>query len=327
MSKRLHPAGIAIAAVDGLRGLLFPIVVATLLSRGGGGSGLVFGLLGVGAAIVIGWWRWNTTLYTVDESAIRLKTGLLQTKERTIPIDRLQSVDASQGPLQKLFGVQQLKLQAAGSGDDSEIDLNALDAGQVAELRAALARAPSVAGLADEPAGPTRRLGMRALVIAGFTSAQFGFLIPVAAGAAQSFNDVADPLFGRLRDDGAPHSAGPFVLAAAVVILAAWLVAFAGTLVAFGGFSIERRGDRLLIRRGLLVRRESTLPVARVQGVRLVDGLLRQPLGLTQVRVETSGYADERARWPTSPAVRRLAQLRSRASVPARTPILVPAAM
>src|SRR5688572_32758117 len=46
-------------------------------------------------------------------------TGLLESKVRTIPLDRLQSVDASQGPVQRLFGVQQLRLQAAGTGKEA----------------------------------------------------------------------------------------------------------------------------------------------------------------------------------------------------------------
>jgi putative membrane protein len=79
------------------------------------------------------------------------------------------------------------------------------------------------------------------------------------------------------------------------VLAAAWLVAFAGTLIGFGGFSIARQGDRLRIERGYVIRRAASVPVARIQAVRLVDGLLRQPLGLTQLRVETAGYADERA--------------------------------
>jgi putative membrane protein len=298
MSKRLHRAGIAIAAVSDLRGLLVPLLVAAFLSGGvdrAAQRAVMFGGIGLVLAVLVAWWRWRNTWYDVKDGAVRFQTGLLQTRLKTIPLDRLQSVDASQGPLQRLFGVQQLRLQAAGSGKESEIVLNALDARQVAELRAALARAPAAAEPLEEPAGRRRRLGMGALLVAGITSAQFGFLIPVAAAGAQSFDNIADPLFGRLRDNGPPHSVGPFLVAAAAVVAAAWLVAFAGTLVAFSGFSIERRGDRLLIARGLIVRRESSLPVARVQGVRLVDGLLRQPLGLTQVRVETAGYADERA--------------------------------
>jgi putative membrane protein len=285
--QRLHPAGIAIGAASGLRGLLLPVLAAVVLSRGSGG-GLMVGLLGLGVAVALGVWRWTNTTYAIDAGAIRFRTGLLDIKERTIPIDRLQSVDASQGPLQKLFGVQQLKLQAAGSGEESEIVLNALGAGQVEELLALFGRP-------DEARGPERRLSARALALAGLTSAQFGFLIPVLAAGAQSFDDIADPLFGRQRGDAPPHAVGPFLIAAAAVIFAAWIVAFTSTVIAFAGFTVERRGDRLVVQRGLLVRRESSLPVARVQAVRLVDGLLRQPLGLTQLRVETAGYSDEHA--------------------------------
>ena len=66
-----------------------------------------------------------------------------------------------------------------------------------------------------------------------------------------------------------------------------------GSLVAFAGFTVTRDGDRLRIRRGLLQRREAAVPVRRVHGVRVVEGLLRRPFGLATLRVEVAGYAAE----------------------------------
>ena len=57
------------------------------------------------------------------------------------------------------------------------------------------------------------------------------------------------------------------------------------------GFTLERDGGRLRIARGLLQRREAIVPVRRVQAVRVVEGLLREPFGLASLRVEVAGYA------------------------------------
>jgi putative membrane protein len=63
----------------------------------------------------------------------------------------------------------------------------------------------------------------------------------------------------------------------------------------------------LRIRRGLVQRREATIPVARVHAVRVVEGVLRQPLGLALVRVESAGYAEEAAAAQTLfPLLRRV---------------------
>ena len=56
-----------------------------------------------------------------------------------------------------------------------------------------------------------------------------------------------------------------------------------------------RDGERLRIRRGLLQRRTATLPLSRVHAVDVVEGVLRRPFGLASVRIQTAGYAKERA--------------------------------
>jgi putative membrane protein len=304
--RKLARAGIAVGAAQDLRQALVPLLVILVVSGGAidsAGEAIarfgLYGVLGLGLAIGMGYWRWVTTWWSIGDGAVRLRTGLLESKVRTIPLDRLQSVDASQGPVQRLFGVQQLKLQAAGTGKEAEILLLALDATQVAEIRAALSAtdAPDEAESLDEPApaGPEWRLRPGMLLAAGITSAQFGFLIPIAAAAGQAVDDISEPLIGHFREDGGAPAATEIALAILAIVTAAWLIAFAGTVIAFTGHRVERRRDRLIVMRGLFVRREASLPVARVQGVRLVDGLLRQPFGLTQIRVETAGYADERA--------------------------------
>jgi putative membrane protein len=299
--RRLHPAGIVVAGLEDLRGVLVPALVVAVVS--GGLDSLAsavmrvggFALIGAVVAAVSGYIRWANTWYSVADGGVRLRSGILEHRERTIPLDRLQSVDESQGPVQRLLGVRQVRLQAAGGREGAEIKLGALSSDDVEALRAAVAGAAPAAVTAPEPSGPARRLPLPMLLLAGVTSAQLGFLIPVAAAASQAVDEVAEPLVGWVTEGGTTHSAATVLVAAAVVIGAAWLVAFLATVIAFAGFSIERRGDRLRVTRGLFVRRESTIPVDRIQGVLVVDGIVRQPLRMTQLRVETAGYSDERA--------------------------------
>ena len=68
-----------------------------------------------------------------------------------------------------------------------------------------------------------------------------------------------------------------------------------GSVVAFSGFTVTREGDRLRIRRGLLARREATVPVERVRAVEVVEGALRLPFGLAALRMEVIGHAKEAA--------------------------------
>jgi putative membrane protein len=54
-------------------------------------------------------------------------------------------------------------------------------------------------------------------------------------------------------------------------------------------FTLARVGGDLVVRRGLLERREAVLPIARLQVVRLEESLLRRWLGLASIRMQSAG--------------------------------------
>jgi putative membrane protein len=307
--RRLHPAGIAVLAVGALRGAAFPGLIAFVATVGGGldltalARGAAFAVLGIGLSALAGYVTWRTVSYTISDGAVVARRGVLAKRETVVPLDRIQAVDTVQGPLQRLFGVTAVHLQAAGGGREGEIVLEALGPEAVAELRAVVARSAGAAPGAGEAPAPApdavRTLDRRGLALAAVTSGQLGVILPVLAGATQLLDDVAggDPvgLAERLGITGARPSAAGIAAAGAALLLLAWALSIAGAVVAFAGFRVTRDGDRLLIRRGLLARREASVPLARVQAVTLVEGLLRQPFGLGTLRVEVAGYATEAA--------------------------------
>jgi putative membrane protein len=69
-----------------------------------------------------------------------------------------------------------------------------------------------------------------------------------------------------------------------------WLgLAAASSIVTDYGFTLARVGDELVVRRGLLERREAVLPLARLQVVRIEESLLRRALGLASIRIQSAG--------------------------------------
>lgn len=112
----------------------------------------------------------------------------------------------------------------------------------------------------------------------------------VAIGSQFFDNLVSERLFDRIYESVAPGSILALVLIALAVGLFAWLLAIGGTILSYAGFSLSREGDFLYIKRGLLEKREATIPLARIQAVRIVEGVLRQPFGLALLRVESAGY-------------------------------------
>jgi putative membrane protein len=277
--------------------------IALLASRGL--SMQTFALILFGAlvaAALAGLWgflSWRATTFEVSGGAFRLRWGVLQKNERTIPLEHVQSVDTVQGIIQRLFGVVEVRIETAGGGaSEPDATLPALDRADAEALRREVEGSGREPVRAEEAVGPTvlRRLPTRELLIAGATSGQIGIAFSLIAVFSQLFDDFgnffSEELVRRTFEKVAPNSIVVVLLLVLAFGVLAWLLAIGGTVLAHAGFTLSRDGDFLYIKRGLLERREATIPLARIQAVRIVEGALRQPFGLASLRVESAGYGE-----------------------------------
>lgn len=286
--------------------------VAVLVNQGVSLRVLLFLVLGavvlvVGSA-VWGVLSWRATTYSVAEGTFRLKRGVVQKSERSLPLERVQSVSTVQGIVQRVFGVVEVKVETAGGGGEPEISLPALSRPAVETLREELTQrrttdspdpeTPEGEEAREEAAEPevVRRLGARALLVAGLTSGRIGVALSVVAVVSQVFdNFLPERLARRTLEYLAPGSVAVAVLFVLAIGLIAWGLAVLGTVLAHAGFTLSRSADGryLRIQRGLLERHEATVPLSRIQAIRVIDGVLRQPFGLAEVRVESAGFGNE----------------------------------
>src|SRR5918995_7276168 len=300
--RHLHPVAMLIGAIGTLRrwisGLVLPGIVL-LMSQGFSLRTVVLllvGLLVVGAlAALWGFLSWRATTYAVTGNSFRLRQGVFQKSERTIPLDHVQSVDTVQGIIQRLFGVVEVRIETAGGGSsEPDASLSALDRTAAQALRREVEGSRQVR--TEVTTGPTvlRRLSTRDLLVAGATSGQIGVAFSIIAIGAQFFDDfLSDAFVRRLIETLAPNWLMVLLILVPAGLFLAWLLAIAGTVLAYTGFTLSREGEFLYIKRGLLERREATIPLARIQAVRVVEGLLRQPFGLASLRVESAGYGED----------------------------------
>jgi putative membrane protein len=297
--RHLHPAAIAVEAVSASLRLVASVVVVALLGGRSALTALVLGAIGIAISVVIARVSWRRTTYWIDDVALHLRSGVFTPDERIVPRARVQAVDTGAGPLQRLFGVVELRVQTPGASDDDEIVLTAVTHAEAARVRQALGQ--------PAPSAPDERvrLGMRDVLLAALTGPQISAAVSAIAGAYALLDNVVDisdgeSLVARL------DTVHEVAIAAAVVLAGGYLLSFAGAIVAFSGFEAERDREVLRIRRGLLARRTQSIPLARVDGVVVIEGLLRGPLGLAALRIETAAYGEERAAGRTLlPLVRR----------------------
>ncbi|MFB9835673.1 PH domain-containing protein [Actinoallomurus acaciae] len=121
----------------------------------GGGLGLQ-ALITLGSILVtfltvagFGLMRFLTTRYRITGERIELRSGLLFRSERTLPLDRVRSVDLSANPVQRVFGLTSVRIgtgeQTAASG--RRLTLDGLGRARAGELRRViLSRRDTAAG-------------------------------------------------------------------------------------------------------------------------------------------------------------------------------------
>ncbi len=303
--SRLHPAAMLIGALGTIRRSISATIlpgIVFLFSQGLSPWTLALILLAVVVVAVLaavwGFLSWRATTYGVVGGSFRLRSGVLQKNERTIPLEHVQSVDTVQGIVQRIFGVYEVRVETAGGGtSEPDASLSALTRGATEELRREIEgsrREPADAGEAEAGPEVLRRLSTRELLIAGATSGQIGVALSLLAVGSQVFDEfVSEAFFRNVVESLAPNALVVVLILVPAVALFAWLLAIAGTVLAHYGFTLSRDGDFLYVKRGLLERREATIPLARIQAVRVSEGVLRQPFGLASLRVESAGYGED----------------------------------
>jgi putative membrane protein len=151
-----------------------------------------------------------------------------------------------------------------------------------------------------------RKISTKELLIAGASSGRVGAAAAIAGAFVQFGQDlIPRRLWERLPWDGFADAASNVQIVAGLVGilgLIAWLISIVTTVLTFGGFELRRAGDQLQVRYGLLDRRRTTIPIRRIQAIRVVEGLLRQPFGYAEIRFDSAGFgADQGASGVLSP--------------------------
>ena len=305
VSQRTELRGLMIAPGKTAFQAALPIGVAIFAQ----GDDWITSLIGIAAAfagillltVVVSYLQWTRLRYTLGASDIRVESGLLSRKVRSVPFERIQDVSVEQGPLARMLSLVQLGFETgAGAGEDLSLAYVSVEEGKrlravVRDRVAQAAGAPVEAGLAEaeEEAAPLLfAMDMRRVLILGV----FNFSLVVFALVGGFFAQFDELLpfdlwdFDRWQELIAGPGAwlaglGPWARAVGVAVLLLVLVlsgvvtGLATTVLREWGFRLERTERGFRRRRGLLTRTEMVLPVRRVQAVITHTGAIRARFG------------------------------------------------
>lgn len=304
--QRLSPRNLLINPVKVLGQFAFPAVVA-LVGISSGDRGMPWWALPivVVGALAVGALPWLTTFYRTTDTQFQIRSGLLNKKSKTAPLDRVRSVDLEASLLHRIVGLT--KVQIGTGVDDDRITLDSVSAAEAEGLRGFLlsrrasgspAQAPTdevgTAPSAVRHVAPARVLAeidWAWLRFAPFSLARL-VVLAAAVGALSQFGDqlpVADTA------ESAWNWAHRFALAVVIAGLfvgglTSWvMVAVTGYIVQWWNMRLTRDAGSLHLTAGLFTTRSITVEEQRVRGVELKEPVLLRLVGGAELSTLATG--------------------------------------
>lgn len=280
---RLDARMLAVAPAQELVRFLPFLVGAILIGRGEQPVWILGVLVLAGGTGVL---RWLTTRYRVDTERVEVRSGIVVRQHRSVPRDRVRTVDLTANPLHRLFGLTVLRVGTGRQAEskEQELSLNAVSAPEAERLRSQLLdRSPTAVPVPSDTASAVElaRISWAWLRFAPLTV--FGVVaVGAIAGTVwqlleQFGMSPADLTVVRAAADWALRS--PAWLAIAAPVTALVVIGTVGALVlyleAWWRYRLTRHRDGTLqVNRGLLTRRSVSLEERRVRGVTVNEPLL-----------------------------------------------------
>ena len=304
--RRLHPLSPFFELILLGKQFLLPLVLLVFAGRGDRSQFLPAVPIVIGA--VGGFLRWLRFTYTFDGRRLTIDEGVFTRKQRIVPLDRIQQVEMITKFRHRLVGVTVLRVDTAGGGGSAEVNLSVVSVREASRLREVLlpdgARSlPADGGVPGDggqaaaagdvsAAPPLVEIGIGRLAVAGMTGSEMAVMLTILFWIMQVVEDLPDSFVQDLAGEvAAPSSVGGFVSAAGVLIVLWFALAAAASILKNYGFTMRRVGDDLRIARGLLDRREGSMPIHRLQAARVQATFVRRALGLVEVVLQSAGAA------------------------------------
>jgi putative membrane protein len=247
-------------------------------------------------SFIIGLLSWLRYTYRFEDDELRIEYGIFVRKKRYIPFDRIQSIDLSEGVLQRVFGLVKVQIETAGGGgsDEAEAVLSAIskeEARVIQEYVSAAKRTGIKEDEIEQESQPIYKISTNQLLILSLTSGGVGVVVSAVFALLSQVDDVIPykRIFGSGVEKWAVHNLIMIGIFVFIGFFIAWIVALIMNTMKYANFTVVKTERDIVISQGLLERRQITIPIKRIQAIRISENIIRQILGYGAVYVESAG--------------------------------------
>jgi len=303
---RLHPIYLVTETANALRQAI-PFLVVTIL----GGAPWQVNVAIFAMVMMIAVAQWYVRKYSVIGGVLRVRSGLVNRTVRIVPITRITALESYRSLTQRLIGVWGLRVQSPGDGAGSAVTLGCLSGRRLDQLRVALE-----SGRAHRRyANPDRHgrsttiqrylawrhtesikdgpdviavLSTREMLLATVTNNTIPLIFAAALVIWFRFTEyVPERAADVMKTSVEPRGIIAVIVALIVVAIVAGVLIGALRL---NRFTLIRDGEVIRNTRGLLGKQSASIPIKRIQAVRIVEGSTRAVFGYCSLQVEVAGF-------------------------------------
>ncbi|PCK23012.1 hypothetical protein CEY02_02365 [Bacillus pumilus] len=315
--KRVHPISMFIDfisdAVSMIKNFIIPFFVLIFVNSNSSIRFYAFIILGVlllwKAVLTVLEWRRFT--YRMEDDEFRVESGVITKKKKYISLERIQTVNTSEGIFQRIFGLVRVQIETAGGTDGPEVSLTAITKAEAEQLKQSIfnrKKSLQQEGEAadehsdvphdhltaqkpvEEEVNVSYRMGVPELLLAATTSSGIGVIISGCLAIYTQIDEIL-PMDGFVKQFSFLSHASIEIYAILIflAVLIAWILSVGLTALQYANFAAKRKGNDIIITRGLIERHQMTIPLARIQAVKIKENILREPFGFATVMLVSAG--------------------------------------
>ncbi|MBP3040195.1 PH domain-containing protein [Bacillaceae bacterium Marseille-Q3522] len=303
--RRLHPISACMKFITQLKDIIIPFFIFLFMGNKADNSYIIligtviFLLINIGSSFL----SWLFFTYRIEENELRIEQGVLMKKKRYIPFEKVQSLDVSEGIFHRPFGLVKMKIETAGGAlptEGAEAVFTAITKTEANRIQAAFTAAKKAETIPEDVVQEEKKrnhlykMNLPELFLLSLTSGGAGVVISAVVAFVFQFDEILpyDSIFNGF-ESFLKNGVLFITIAIFLLFLFAWLIAFVGTMLKYANFTVVIDEKDLIISRGLIEKRQFTIPLKRIQAIRITENLIRQPLGFASVFVESAGGSEK----------------------------------
>lgn len=257
--------------------------------------------------------KWKDTEFYIEENLLVYKTGILRSTKQEIPFNKIDTIDVGKSLVDRIFNICTVKINT-GNVTEKETEFNMkLKYSLAEELREIILSSKtgneSDLDLLDkkDEKNLEKVISIKEIVIYAVTKGKLAW----ALGGFFAVMNFADDFekFAKtsiIKDLGQSISIDSTVLQnrtkTAFMIIGLLLIMYIiinllsimFEIVKFYGFTIKVKNNNFSISYGFINKKEYSIPIEKIHGLKYKQSLLQQWLGIYTLETVTIGYGDEK---------------------------------